>query len=87
MGGTGITTVGLCVPLGTPTLSLFSLAHLLFELGFLIDKILLAAPVVIAIILALVIGTSHGGCVSVNAYNCRLVDGQGVEVRRVVDTL
>jgi hypothetical protein len=63
-----------CIPLGTPTLSLCVVAHLVFELGLLVDKILFAAPVIIAVLLVLVIRPSEGGCVGVNADNCRTMD-------------
>lgn len=79
--------VGVCIPLGAPTLSLWFIAHLLFELGFLIDKVFFSTPVVVTVLLELVICASDGGCVGVNVYNCRTVDGRGGEVWRVVNAL
>lgn len=82
-----MTSVEWCVPFGTPTLWFLFHAHLFFELGFLIDEVFFATPVIIAFLLVLIVGASDGGRIGVSADHWRTMGRWGIETRRVVNAL
>src|SRR5579872_7413661 len=78
---------GLSAPLRTPSFWRLFLAHLLLELGFLIDEVFFAIPIVFTVLFVLVVGATNGQCVGINTDNCWSMDGRGIEVRRIVNPL